>query len=706
MWREAAVADDFVEREPTLGGEPPLRTSVRVAYDDEALYFFVEAEVPDEDVSVRTLRRDSFGIFDDDMVFLKIDPQLDRRTAYTLGVNADGAQIDMLVLEDGTLFIPEWDAVWEGETQRTKAGYTAEFRIPFAVLGVRKNELGKMGFNLNRVDVKNFAKYDWKLPSPPERFNAASTFGVVDGLGGIDAQRGLDIRPYLLARTEFENRFSIDPSDRPTLAAGADLRLQLSTASYAEASLFTDFAQVEVDEVQVAQDRFPLFFPERRPFFIHGLGILNFGTRQDAQLFFSRRVGLRDGEPIPLLGGLKVYGRSGPLQYAVLSTQSLERPAIPEDSVPSVPPENVTVARFRSTVNEHAWLGSMVLGKLHPNGGHRNHLATGLDGELKADDGRLRIYGFGARTYSERPAIPAQLDDTGAVATPRTPETSVAGSSAHASFRYQTLHAQPQLSWTWSDEDFDPAVGFYRRPGTASQSASVAAIARPDLLGLREVKATPGTTLVSEPDYRQALTTSYGGELAATWRNTMALSYDYRRQADEVQADFPLFGIDVAADRYEGNRHELTFSTPARQIIFYQLDLSHVQSFGGVTRGITNRLELRPSKHFTVGGSYTHLFGEIGQPAESFSFGFSNAEVEVAFTRDVVWTTLGRMNLEPGDEHVGGQSRLRWRYLPGSDAFLVFRTDHPLEREPDDTRERFYELTAKLTYHYQQLLGW
>src|SRR5690606_26286012 len=161
------------------------------------------------------------------------------------------------------------------------------------------------------------ATYDWALIVPPRSPMAASQFGDLTGLRNSQAQRAIEFTPYMLLRTDLEPRWTLDPRRRPNYAAGGDLRVQIGAGSYVEASLLTDFAQVEADEVQVARDRFPLFFPERRPFFINGLDVFNFGRPGEAQLFFSRRIGLVDGRPVPILGGLKVYGRSGIVSYGI-----------------------------------------------------------------------------------------------------------------------------------------------------------------------------------------------------------------------------------------------------------------------------------------------------------------------------------------------------------------------------------------------------
>ena len=291
-WQLAPPDDRFTERQPEVGAEPPLRTTVRVAYDDSNLYVFIECESEPGDVIVRTLRRDNGGIYDDDTVTVKIDPSNNNRDAVALGVNAEGAQIDSLALDDGGQWITEWDAVWFAETVRRDDGYTVEYQIPFAILGIKSAKEKVIGFNISRDHPRRNATYDWRLFVPPRSPMSASQFGDVTGLRDVQAQRAIELTPYALARTNLQPEFTVDPRRRPNLATGGDLRLQVGEASYIEASFNTDFAQVEADEVQVARDRFPLFFPERRPFFINGLDAFNFGRPSEAQLFFSRRVGL------------------------------------------------------------------------------------------------------------------------------------------------------------------------------------------------------------------------------------------------------------------------------------------------------------------------------------------------------------------------------------------------------------------------------
>ena len=156
-----------------------------------------------------------------------------------------------------------------------------------------------MGFNVSVGDASRGADIDWSLIPPQLGGLASSAHGDLTGLRNVNASRAVEMIPFVSARTDFEPTFTVDPRARPNLGAGGDVRVQISPGGYVEGTLLTDFAQVEADEVQVARDRFPLFFPERRPFFLNGLDVVNFGREREAQLFFSRKICLLYTSPSP-----------------------------------------------------------------------------------------------------------------------------------------------------------------------------------------------------------------------------------------------------------------------------------------------------------------------------------------------------------------------------------------------------------------------
>lgn len=698
-WRLAPADDRFGERQPEIGATPPVRTTLQVAYDDLALYVLLECESEPGDVIVRTLRRDNGGIFSDDAVYVKLDPTHDRRTGVSLGVNAEGAQIDALALEDGREFLTQWDAVWQAEVTRRHDGFTVEYRIPFAILGLKRADERIMGLEISRDHPSRNATYDWRVIVPPRSPMAASQFGTLVGLRNIAGQRAIEYTPYALLRTNFRPDFTADPARRPNIATGGDLRVQIGAGSYVEASLLTDFAQVEADEVQVARDRFPLFFPERRPFFINGLEVFNFGRSGEAQLFFSRRVGLVDGKQVPLLGGAKVYGRTKLVSYGLLNVQTLGSPSDPTRNLAATVPTNVSVGRVRLQVTRTLNVGMLLLGEHRFGESNADDASGGIDSQLIAQDGKVQWSSFLAGSWLERPGARATTDDQGA-RVPAIAPSSDAGASAYSAIEYRGLYVRPSLLWLWSDRDFAPALGFYRRPGSARQEAALDFAPRPRVLGLREIVFGPRYSLETTPGYGARLGQEASSRVSVIWRNGSSIEYGVSSFVDDVQNAFSLYGYEVGAKQYRGHRQRVGFNTPERKALGLEANYEAFDLFGGFAHQPSATVTARLGKHFTLRTSYSHLIGRLEDEDSRFNFGFANGNLDVAVTRDLALDTLGRLDLSPGRQRFGAQSRLRWRFAPGSDIFLVYRAEQPLGDSvgmPD--REPFHELTLKFTYY-------
>jgi hypothetical protein len=696
-WQRAAVDDRFVEQQPKLGAKPDVRTSIRVAYDDLALYVLVDAQATPGELRVRTLRRDNEGIFADDAVYVKIDANHDHRNGYLFGVNAEGAQIDALGLDDGRELVLQWDGVWEAEVERRDDGYTAEFRIPLAILGIKRASERTLGLHVSRDRPRGNATYDWRLIVPPRSRMAASQFGDLTGLRHLEARRAIEYTPYALARTTLRPGFSVDPRLRPNIANGGDVRVQIGAGSYVEASLLTDFAQVEADEVQVARDRFPLFFPERRPFFLNGLDVFEFGLPREAQLLFSRRIGLVDGSPIALLGGAKVYGRAGSLAYGVLHVQTLGSPSVPSRGVAASPPDSVSVGRVRVRLAPSFNLGLLAMGRHRFGEADADHAAGGIDGLLLSRDGHFRWYSVAAGTFNQYPARAAE--DGASAADVATSATRELGSSAATQAEYRGLFVRPLLSWSWSDRGFDPALGFYRRTGTSKQTAGLSLVPRPRRLGLREVTFGPSFTIETDAAYTRRIGQQLQGFAEASWRNGVELLYGVVSFVDDVAQPFVLYGHEIEARRYHGLRHLVEIESPERRAVEAELAYEYIELFGGRVHQPSAAVTARAGKHFTVAGAYTHRVGYLDNRERRLNFGFANANVDVAITRSLAFDVLLRVDLSPEEPRVGMQTRLRWRFAPGSDLFVVYRSDHPLHGAA------FHELTVKVAVYLRALVG-
>jgi hypothetical protein len=288
-------------------------------------------------------------------------------------------------------------------------------------------------------------------------------------------------------------------------------------------------------------------------------------------------------------------------------------------------------------------------------------------------------------------------DEAGAV---RPPDTRL-GSSAYAQLQYQGLYVRPSLLWLWSDRDFDPRLGFYRRPGSARQEASLSFVPRPRVLGLREVSFGPSYSVETDPGYTTRLGRSGGSGVSASWRNGASVNYSLSHFIDTVQQPFELYQHEVEARTYTGFRQAVGANTPERRALQLGAGYEWVELFGGVAHLPSVDFTARLGKHFTMGGSYTHVVGHLADAGERFDFGFANTNIDVAITRNLALDNLGRLDLSPGNERVGVQSRLRWRFAPGSDLFLVYRNDVPLAEVAagEPARAPFHEVTLKVSVY-------
>lgn len=668
VWSKAPISGGFVERSPNLGGKPPLSTTIQASYDDDNLYVLVRGELAEDRVRIQTLRRDSGDIFSDDAVSVKIDPLHDRRTVYAFAANVAGVQFDSLTLEDGRVNFRRWDGLWEASGQREGNSFRIEYRIPFYVLGIKNRSSIEMGFNVTRMDPTRAADYDWRLIPPPRSPVAASTFGILRGLSTKKTTPVLEVVPYAVASTDFSRRFSLDPRKASNLGVGADLRYQVGQGSYVEGSILTDFSQVDLDQVIVANDRFPLYFPEQRPFFLNGSDVFNFGLAQQAQLFFTRRVAL-DGLAAPVLGGLKAYGRNPKLSYGVMSVQTA---SVWRDELQEKPPENFSALRLRSQVMPSLALGVIGLGRKRFDAGTGDALSLGVDVDVQSPDRQFRSYSFFASSWEKKTP---EVSST----SKKEPEKSDWGTSLSNRTEYQGLYLRPAFTWIWSDKTFSAPLGFYERPNTAQHQAEINVVPRPDILGLRDVEIRPRFTAVSTPDYRSLLTYEGRMDLALHFKSNWHGGYFFKGVQDKVLDDFTLFGDQkVATGEYEHRTHTLWMTSPSQWPLSTWLSFEVGSRFGGTYRRLEGEFNLRLGRYFLAKGSYAQFWGKLPTSPKAYFVNSANGQLVTALSTKLVFDAMLRMDLTPGRKQVGSQARMRWRFLPGSDLFVVYANQFPV----------------------------
>ena len=256
----------------------------------------------------------------DDIVRVLLDPFQDKRNAYVFFVNPRGARGEGLVYAgDSSL---NWDGIWEAESARLDDGWSAEFRIPFKTISFKPG-LSVWGLNIERTIARKKETIRLSGTTLDSNFNNPNEAAPLQGIEGVKQGMGITFRPYGLSSAAKDNLVS----NRYDTAVdgGFDLYKSFTPNFVGVVSYNMDFAETEVDERRINLTRFPLFFPEKRMFFLEGSENFSFSSSISFTPFFSRTVGLFSGTQIPVLFGTKLYGKIGSTNLAVLDVQTRTR---------------------------------------------------------------------------------------------------------------------------------------------------------------------------------------------------------------------------------------------------------------------------------------------------------------------------------------------------------------------------------------------
>lgn len=319
VWRLATPIGAFRQFRPVEDADPSVRTEAKVAYDQHNFYVFIRAFDPAPDSIQKLLARRDVRVCCD-QIKIVIDSYHDRRSGFEFAVNPGGVKRDYAVYDDGNED-DAWDGVWEVGTQVDSLGWTAEFRIPLSQLRYAHAPTNTFGFQVVRdIDRRNLERVTWPV-FRVSRPGFISQLGEVVGLEGLAAPIRLEVTPYAVTKNTPRAFAHVQE-----ITAGADIKYGITSNITVDATVNPDFGQVEADPSVVNLSAFETFFQERRPFFVEGTGIFQFGVNcnivncSGEGLFYSRRIGrdpqLRftygdDASPTAstILGAAKITGR-------------------------------------------------------------------------------------------------------------------------------------------------------------------------------------------------------------------------------------------------------------------------------------------------------------------------------------------------------------------------------------------------------------
>ena len=677
-WRDAPIASGFRQREP-FEGEPATEiTEVRVLFDDATLYVGVLARdrSPDE-VIARILQRDKLMAtgFDaipvftsDDAVVIVLDPFHDHRNAVVFGTNPNGAEFDALITDEGREFNVDWRGVWEVAAQRTPEGWSAEFAIPFRSLRFPQGSDEPWGFNVFRIIRRKNEEVLWSSWSRSnEGFTRVSRAGHIYGLTDLPrAGLNVELKPYVLggATGERDSFGRLDTDGE--IDIGLDVKYEVRPGLVLDATINTDFAQVEVDDQQVNLTRFSLFFPEKRDFFLENAGIFEMGQRGVFGepplflMFFSRRIGISDDGPIPVMGGLRLTGRAGRQTVGVINVVT--------DAAFDEPRTNHAIARVKRDIGESSYLGAMFTDR---RSAERSNSTGGLDWSFWPTS-TLNVQGFAAGTATS------------------------GGGGEGVAYRlgldYQVDKYGITAGHLGIGPDATAELGFITRTDIQQSDIMLRFTPRPRVLGLRRL----------EFQWSNRLVTSFRGTLQ-DWESGFSMSPEWNtgdrfglgvfRGFTRIDEAFDIGeGVIVPAGDYDTSQFAWFASTSRNRPIAFNAMAFLQRFFGGSVNSISNTISVNPNANLELSVGYTH--NRVDVPAGAFTADLARFQVGYAFSTKLVANALMQYNRL--DDELSVSVRINFIHRPGSDLFIVFNEERGSATSLWDVNTR--AAVVKLTY--------
>jgi len=668
-WAEAEPLTPLRQVEPVAGAEPSERTEVRIVYDARSLFLGIRCFDREPALIRATQMKRDANLDPDDRVEILLDTFLDRRNAFWFQIGAAGSKGDALVTKNGSQFNKQWDTIWYALARVDAEGWLAEIEIPFASINFEPDTT-VWGLNLVREIRRRSESARWASPDPRFSFFSVANAGTLSGTRGLEQGLGLDVKPFALGT--FARDSAADDTDWMG-DAGLDAFYKLSPSTKLSLSVNTDFAKTEVDERQVNLTRFPLFFPEKRDFFLEDSGVFffgpsaGFGRQSDVIPFFSRRIGLDDeGAEVPLLAAAKITGQTGSYSFGLLDVQTDESAVLDG--------RNLFAGRFSKNVLEQSDVG-LIWTHGDPLADERSD-TMGVDFNYRTDefldDRSLRLSAYALKTDSEG----VSGDDT----------------AWHASAAYPNDEIEVRASFTSIGEDFDPALGFVPRTGIRKYSGEIEYSPRlySSIRQLRFgfeptwITNTSGDTETAEFDF-----VPFGVE----WESGDRFDLRVSRVTENLDEDFDIQDdVVVPLDDYDFVRHGASFRSSDKRDLAAVVAVTTGGFFDGSAGDYYVELDWRPSARMLYGLAYS--INDVRLPGGDFSVHLARLRADFLFDPDTSWSSFVQWDDESNSLSLN--SRLWWIIEPGNELFLVL--NHGWDVVDSSLSPTSIDVTLKLGY--------
>jgi hypothetical protein len=647
-WARAGLISSFTQSDPQNGAPATERTEIRILFDEDRLY--IGADFFDSNPSAllgNQMVRDGSLDADDRFIWV-LDPLYSQTNGYYFEVNPAGAMGDAQLVTAtsnvGTTQNRAWDGIWMARVRRHDRGWTAEIEIPFRTLNFDPRQQA-WGANFQRTVRRKNEESFWSSWGYTQGIYSLDTAGRIEGLTNISQGLGLDVKPYAIGSYT-------QASGTPATAdgnAGLDLLYSVTPQLKANLTINTDFAQTEVDDRQVNLTRFPLFFPEKRDFFLEGSGNFDFSSepRNDLTAFFTRRIGIdANGQPQKIDYGAKVGGQVGNFNVGLMQLRTA--------SEGTAPGEDFFVVRPKRRFFSQSYVGLIYTNRSTRESAIPDRHSVGVDFQLATSqflgNRNLVVAGHYIKTPDGTPAG----------------ENTAWG----LRFNYPNDRWRLQLNTRWFDKNFNPAIGFAERVNHRKYSGVLEFAPRPNNRWLRQVGGRIFPELFTDTD-GQWVERSYQIQiLQLDFQSGDTARVNLNPVYSKLQDDFrigPGLTLPVGSE-YNYTRYGFNVTTANRRMISGNVSHSGGTFFSGDRKDYSASINVRPRPGLlvTMTASHNHIELPEGSLTTRVLRGIVNTQFSpfMSLANNIQYDSVSRL--------LGWQLRYRWILEPGNDLYFVW----------------------------------
>jgi len=662
-WINAQKATNFYRVLPVDSGLAHQQSVILMTYDNKALYLaqiFYDT-IPGKRI-MESFRRD-FSFSNNDNLLVFFDTFLDQTNGFSFGVSASGAKWDG-IMSDGSSISLDWDCKWESKTKNYKDKWVTEMRIPFKSIRYPL-ESQVWNTNFSRLDLKSNEKSSW-APVPRQFPTASLAYtGVMkfeDPLPKPKTQ--VSLIPYIYG--SYVDDFETETGAKYKKDFGFDAKIGISSSMNLDLTYNPDFAQVEVDQQVTNIDRFELFFPEKRQFFLENSDLFSGFGSSTVTPFFSRRIGL----DAPVLAGARLSGKIGNnwrIGFMNTTTQKTDKQLA----------RNYTVTSIQKKVFARSNIGFIFVNKEYINQPENSNLynrVAGLDYNLASKNNFWNGKFFYHRSFQ-----------------PENPDKQY---SQGASLSYDTKHISAQLSEISVGENFNAEAGYVQRTGYNFFGPEVTYLFVPN-----KRIVSHGLTLENhnyfDKEYRKIEhENTIGYEIA--FKDRSELTANYKNYFVELQNDFDPTHISEnilhAGEKFNYGNVVISYKSTRKTMFNSEFEIIKGNFYNGKIQCIQGELGYRHQPYINLSANFSYTDINLPQPFQRSKFWLVGPKLDVTFTDKLFWTTYVQYNEQIKNMNIN--MRIQWRYQPISDIFIVY-TDNYIT---GSWNSRNRALVLKMTY--------